>query len=213
MCLLSWEDTFTKRWFLFFIFPLQNDGTNSLIGLLPCTTPPFSLHHTSFLLSYSIHLFIYYLPSPPLFFSICLQSVCTRTGFWFSLWGCCFFFLFQLHLSFILVLYVFHAGKGSSSCMQQGACSVWSCPIRDLIVWCYSPQPRGILSLSSSLTVIFLSPSLTTLSSSPTRIFLIWLLNLCTHSPELSLSFCSQPILSKFVRITTAETANIYTLT
>lgn len=52
----------------FLKFPLRNDGTNSLIGLLPCTTPPISSHHTSFLFSYSIHLFIYYLPSPPLFF-------------------------------------------------------------------------------------------------------------------------------------------------
>lgn len=98
--------------------------------------------------------------------------------------------------------------------MQQGACSVWSCPIRDLTVWCYSPQPRGILSLSSSLTVILFSFPIT-------DYFILfsdmYFLNLAPkplpHSPELSLFFCSQPILSKFVCITLAETENSHTLT
>lgn len=195
----------------FLIFPLRNDGTNSLIGLLPCTTPPISYHHTSFLFSYSIHLFIYYLPSPHLFFLSVYRvfvleedSDSVSRGAFFSL----------LHLSFILLLYVFHAGKGSSSCMQQAACSVWSCPIRDLTVWCYSPQPRGILSLSSSLTVILFSFPIT-------DYFILfsdmYFLNLAPkplpHSPELSLFFCSQPILSKFVCITPAETENSHTLT
>lgn len=155
-----------------------------------------AVHHPShFFASYFISPFLqhpsFYLLSAissPLFFPICLQSVCTRRGFPFSLWGCCFFFSL-LHLSFILFLYVFHAGKSSSSCMQQRVCSVWSCPIRDLTVWCYNPQPRGILSLSSSLTLILFSFPIT-------DYFILfsytYFLNLAPkplrHSPELSLS-------------------------
>lgn len=124
-----------------------------------------AVHHPSaFLASYFISPFLqhpsFYLLSAissPLFFYLSTVFVLEEDSDSVSGGAVFFFFLFQLHLSFILLLYVFHAGKGSSSCMQQGVCSVWSCPIRDLIVWCYSPQPRGILSLSSSLTVILFS--------------------------------------------------------
>lgn len=128
-----------------------------------------------------------------------------------------FFFLSLLHLSFILLLYIFHAGKGSSSCMQQGACSVWSCPIRDLTVWCYSPQPWGIPSSPSSLTVILFSFPITDYFILFSTHIYIFFFNLAPkpmpHSPEVSLSFRSQPILSKFVCMTTAETWNSLTLT
>lgn len=196
----------------FLIFPLRNDGTNSLIGLLPCTTPPISLP------SYFISLFLqhpsFYLLSaipPPLFFLSVYRvfvleedSDSVSRGAFFSL----------LHLSFILLLYVFHAGKrllflhaaGSVFCLEPSHKGPYGMMLQ--------PQPRGILSLSSSLTVILFSLPITDYFILFTDTYF---LNLAPkplpYSPELSLFFCSQPILSKFVCITPAETENSHTLT
>lgn len=88
--------------------------------IIPLTSP--FLQHPSFLL-----ILCHLLPSS--FSAICLHSVCASREFPFCLWGELRFSL--LRSSLVLLLYVFHAGKGSSSCMQQGVCSVCGCPIRD----------------------------------------------------------------------------------
>lgn len=165
------------------------------------TFPPFHLciiQPPPLLPSSSIPLFTYSLPSP--FSAICLHSVCASRKFPLCLWGELRFSL--LRSSLVLLLYVFHAGKASSSCMQQGVCSVCGCPIRDPTVWCYNlPIQRDPLSIVLSLWLLFslflyetfmplfsfLSP--TTLSSSPSLTFLICLSYpsdtfhlTCTHS-------------------------------
>lgn len=91
---------------------------------------------------------------PSSFSAICLHSVCASRKFPLCLWGELRFSL--LRSSLVLLLYVFHAGKASSSCMQQGVCSVCGCPIRDPTVWCYNlPIQRDPLSTILSLWLLF----------------------------------------------------------
>ncbi len=109
---------------------------------------PFSLPPASLFLLILCHL----LPSS--FSAICLHSVCASRKFPLRLWGELRFSL--LCSSLVFLLYVFHAGKASSSCMQQGVCSVCGCPIRDPTVWCYNlPFQKDPLSIFLSLWLLF----------------------------------------------------------
>lgn len=163
----------------------------------------FSLPPASFFLLILCHL----LSSS--FSAICQHSVCASRKFPLRLWGELRFSL--LRSSLVLLLYVFHAGKASSSCMQQRVCSVCGCPIRDPTVWCYNLPSSGILSLSFSLSgcsflflstqrscPYFFSVSVCFILFSLTYFLnlFIWLLPLLhfppyMHSLSLSLSFYS----------------------
>lgn len=144
------------------LFSLHNYVINQFIWLLQSTTPtafqlstrfpPFHLYaHFSYSPA-SLFLLILCHLLPSSFSAICLQSVCASREFPFCLWGELRFSL--LRSALVLPLYVFHAGKGSSSCMQQGVCSVGGCPIRDRTVWCYNlPIHRDRLSISISLSL------------------------------------------------------------
>lgn len=88
------RDTFIKRRRFLFSHIHVKERLNKFINRTS------AVHHPShFFASYFISPFLQHPPfyllsaiSSPLFFPICLQSVCTRRGFPFSLWGCCFFF-------------------------------------------------------------------------------------------------------------------------
>ena len=173
-----------------------------LSSTFPCTissihhAAPFSCPPLSLVLLILCHL----LPSS--LSAICLHSVCASRKFPLHLWGELRFSL--LCSCLVLLLYVFHAGKASSSCMQQGVCSVWGCPIRDPIVWCYNPPiQRDPLSIFLSLWLLFsflryktfmpsFSLSLTTLSSFPSLTFLI-----CLSDYYLSWHFPTSHALSR----------------
>lgn len=150
------------------------------------TTTTSAVHHPSpFLASHFISSFLqhpsFYLlsaVSSPLF-SVCRVFVLEEDSDSVSR-GIVFFF-FSLLKSFILLLHVFLAGKGSSPCMQQGACSVWSRGTVQYDVPAPSPEGSSLYN-PLSLSSYFLSPSLTTLSTA--CIFLIWLLNLCHIHPN-----------------------------
>lgn len=167
-------------------------------------TAPFSLPPASLFLLILCHL----LPSS--FSAICLHTVCASRKFPLRLWGELRFSL--LRSSLVLLLYVFHAGKASSSCMQQGVCSVCGCPIRDPTVWCYNlPFQKDPLSIFLSLWLLFslflyktfmplfffpVSDSFTLFSSTYFLNLFIWLLALCHFPPymhSLSLSLFLPP--------------------
>lgn len=97
-----------------------------------------SVHHIiQFLLSLVSHFLLilcHLLPSH--FQAFCLHTVCASRKFPLCPRGEWRFSV--LRSSLILLLYVFHTGKASSSCMQQGVCSVCGSPIRDPPVWCYN---------------------------------------------------------------------------
>ena len=174
----------------------------------PVSFPPASL----FLL------ILCHLP-PSSFSAICLHSVCASRKFPLRLWGELRFSL--LRSSLVLLLYVFRAGKASSSCMQQGVCSVCGCPIRDPTVWCYNLSiQRDPLSICLSLWLLFslflyemFLPlfsflSLTTLSPSPPFSFLICLCDsypchfppYTTYRHSLSLSLSLPPLTLTYLK-------------
>lgn len=151
------------------LFSLHNYVISQFVWLLQSTTPllSFSSEHLSSSFP-PFHLCIIPLTSPFLqlpsfllilchllpssFSAICLHSVCASREFPFRLWGELRFSL--LRSSLVLLLYVFHAGKGSYSCMQQGVCSVCGCPIRDPTMWCYNlPIHKDPLSISLTLSL------------------------------------------------------------
>lgn len=97
--------------------------------------PPFppSSSHFSFILFSAI--------SSPLLSPLSLVFVLAENSHFIS-GEKCIFSLF--HSSLLLLLCVFHAGKASPSCVQQGACSVYGCPIRDPYSLMFqSPHPEG----------------------------------------------------------------------
>lgn len=101
--------------------------------------PPISsIHHIiPHLLSLASHFLLIICHLLPSYFTaICLHTVCASRKFPLCPQGELRFSL--LCSSLVPLLYVFHTGKASSSCMQQGVCSVCGCPIRDPPVWCYN---------------------------------------------------------------------------